>query len=161
MVDAGVMVRGSFADVIVSNVGRPIGFYRTLPGLEVLVDHVWYAELGVDGTTLVAFVEAGHETVPVAAGRRPSGVLVSFEVDDAAAHAAIAEATACVFVVALTSELGQRHFMVADPDGAIVDVIERVALTTADRRRLVRLRRAGALGRVVAWQMASSRSGSV
>jgi hypothetical protein len=31
--------------------------------------------------------------------------------------------------------------MVADPNGTVVDVIERVSLTTDDRRRLAALRR--------------------
>ena len=51
-----------------------------------------------------------------------------------------------IVLVDLVTELGQRHFMVADPDGAVVDVIERVALTDADLRRLARHRRAHALG---------------
>jgi hypothetical protein len=48
-------------------------------------------------------------------------------------------------LVDLVTELGQRHFMVADPDGAVVDVIQRVALTGADLRRLARHRRAHVL----------------
>lgn len=40
-----------------------------------------------------------------------------------------------------TTELGQCHFMVLDPDGAVVDVIERVPMTAEDRRHLARYRR--------------------
>jgi hypothetical protein len=85
-------------------------------------------------------VETGHPTVPAAAGTRPSGLLVSFEVDDAARHAQAADDMGCEFVVPLSEELGQRHFMVRDPDGAVVDVIERIPLSAADMRRLAQLR---------------------
>lgn len=138
------MVRGGFADLVVADPARSRDFYRALLGLHVLVDHGWYVELGTDGRVLVAFVEHGHETVPGPAGGSPQGVLVSFEVADAGVHESIARTMGCAFVVPLTRELGQHHFMVVDPDGVVIDVIERVPLTPADRRALVRLRRARA-----------------
>ena len=45
-------------------------------------------------------------------------------------------------VLALRRELGQHHLMVADPDGTVVDIIERVPLDAQDRRRLAAYRRA-------------------
>ena len=135
------MVISSFADLCVLDVGASVGFYRALLGLEVLVDHGWYAEMGVDGRTLIAFVEAGHETVPASSGGPPSGVLLSFVVDDVDQIAGRATELAHPIVWPLTTELGQRHLMTADPDGAVVDVIQHVALTAVDRRRLVQLRR--------------------
>lgn len=135
------MVTGSFPDLCVRDVGASVGWYRALLDLDVVVDHGWYGELGVGGATLVAFVRSGHETVPPRAGRRPSGILVSFEVDDAASVAARADALALDVVVELTVELGQRHLMVVDPDGAVVDIIERVPLERRDLARLAVLRR--------------------
>jgi catechol 2,3-dioxygenase-like lactoylglutathione lyase family enzyme len=136
------MVTGSFPDLCVEDVARSVAFYRTLLDLDVVVDHGWYAELGVDARTLVAFVERGHETVPAVSGGPPRGVLASFEVDDAATVGQRARAMAAPILVALVTELGQRHFMVQDPDGTVVDVIERVPLSGRDVRRLVELRRA-------------------
>jgi catechol 2,3-dioxygenase-like lactoylglutathione lyase family enzyme len=135
------MVTGSFTDLCVADVGRSSAFYRALLDLDVVVDHGWYAELGVGDRTFLALVQRGHETVPAAAGAPPRGVLVSFEVDDAAAVARRAADDAVPIVVALETELGQRHLMVTDPDGAVVDVIERVPLSGRDRRRLAQLRR--------------------
>ena len=140
------MVLGSFGDLCVQDVGRSVGFYRSLLRLDVMVDHGWYAELGVGARTLIAFVQSGHETVPPITATPPRGVLMSFEVDSADAVYANAVAVRCPVLVDLVTELGQRHFMVADPDGAVIDVIERVALADADLRRLARLRRAYALG---------------
>jgi hypothetical protein len=68
-------------------------------------------------------------------------VLLSFVVDDAGEIAARVAQLGCPVVWPLTTELGQRHLMVADPDGAVIDVIEYVPLTAADRRRLAQLRR--------------------
>ncbi len=135
------MVTGSFPDLCVRDVGVSVDWYRALLDLDVVVDHGWYAELGVARRTLVAFVRSGHETVPSRAGRRPSGILVSFEVDDAATVAARADALALDVVVELTVELGQRHLMVVDPDGAVVDIIERVPLERRDLARLAMFRR--------------------
>jgi catechol 2,3-dioxygenase-like lactoylglutathione lyase family enzyme len=131
----------TFADLCVTDVATSIVFYRSLLGLDVLVDHGWYAELGTDGRVQLALVLAGHETVPAEAGAPPRGVLVSFEVDDVDALAAAARALGCRFVVEPTRELGQHHFMVADPDGAVVDVIRRVPLERPDVARLARYRR--------------------
>ena len=133
---------GSFADTCVTDVGVSVGFYRSLLELEVIIDLGWYAELGVSGQTMVAFVRSGHETTPIAAQPPPRGVLVSFEVDDAAPVYSRAINLGATVLVDLTTELGQCHFMVADPDGAVVDIIERVPVTLADLRRLARYRRA-------------------
>ena len=135
------MVTGWFADLCVSDVAASRRFYTDLLDLEVDVDHGWYVELSHDGRVVLALVERGHQTVPAAAGHPPRGLLVSFEVDDAAAVGARAGALGAPTVVELCSELGQRHVMVADPDGTIVDVIERMPMTAADLRRLVGLRR--------------------
>jgi catechol 2,3-dioxygenase-like lactoylglutathione lyase family enzyme len=141
MRDGGAMVTGSFPDLCVGDVTASVAWYRALLDLDVVIDQGWYAELGVGGATLVAFVQSGHETVPPHAGRRPGGVLVSFEVDDATSVAARADALGLDVAVELTVELGQRHLMVVDPDGAIVDIVERVPLERRDFVRLAVLRR--------------------
>jgi catechol 2,3-dioxygenase-like lactoylglutathione lyase family enzyme len=139
------VVLNSFPDICVADVQSSVAFYRSLLHLDVIVDHGWYAELGVDGRTLLALVELGHETTPAVAQTPPRGVLVSFEVDNALAVYEEARRLASLVLVELVSELGQRHFMIADPDGAVIDIIERVALTRADMRRLAYYRRQHAL----------------
>jgi catechol 2,3-dioxygenase-like lactoylglutathione lyase family enzyme len=134
------MVTGWFADLCMSDVSASRRFYTDLLGLDATVDHGWYVELSQNGRVALALVEHGHETVPRAAGFPPRGLLVSFEVDDAAAVLARARELGAATVVELCTELGQRHVMVADPDGTIIDVIERVPMTAADLRRLVALR---------------------
>jgi catechol 2,3-dioxygenase-like lactoylglutathione lyase family enzyme len=135
------MVIGSFADICVSDVAESVSFYRSLLELEIVVDHGWYAELGVGGTTLLAIVQSGHETVPACVQLPAGGVLVSFEVDDVETIASTAASLGVPIVKELVTELGQRHLMVSDPDGFVVDVIERVRLTPSDLRLLAQYRR--------------------
>jgi len=136
------VVNGSFPDLCVADVAASTRFYRELLGLAVLVDHGWYVELGHDGVVFLALVRAGHPTVPATADAPARGLLVSFEVDDVAVAIAAATTTGLSFVVEPVIELGQHHFMVTDPDGTIVDVIERTALDRSERARLAAYRRA-------------------
>jgi len=142
MVQPGSVVTGSFPDLCVPDVVASTRFYRELLGLDPLVDHGWYVELGRDGVVLLALVRAGHPTVPAVAGAPARGLLVSFEVDDLAIPVAAATAIGCKFIVEPVTELGQLHFMVADPDGTVVDVIERTALDRSDLASLAAYRRA-------------------
>jgi catechol 2,3-dioxygenase-like lactoylglutathione lyase family enzyme len=135
------VVVGAFADLCVSDVAASVAFYRRLLGLDVVVDHGWYAELGAGGRTLLALVASGHATVPPDALAPARGVLLTFEVDDAGAVCDIAAEMGCPIRWPLTVELGQRHVMVSDPDGTIVDVVERVPMSAGDVRRLAGYRR--------------------
>ena len=135
------MVITAFADLCVADVPASTAFYRDLLGLDVLVDLGWYVELGGDGRAMLALVQAEHDTVPRQAGCPARGVLVSFDVHEIDEYVARIRDHGCPVIVDLTEELGQRHVMVLDPDGTVVDVIERVPMTSADRRRLARYRR--------------------
>jgi predicted enzyme related to lactoylglutathione lyase len=135
------VVVGWFPDLCVADVAASRAFYVALVDLAVLVDHRWYVELGVGDRVALALVERGHDTLPGQAGGPPTGLLVSFEVDDVDDVATRATALHAPVVWPLTTELGQRHLMVADPDGTMVDVIQRVALRASDRRRLAGYRR--------------------
>jgi catechol 2,3-dioxygenase-like lactoylglutathione lyase family enzyme len=137
MVDAGTVLAGWFADLCVADVRASRRFYERLLGLDVAVDHGWYVELAHAGRVVLALVD---ETVPPEAAGPPRGLLLSFEVDEAAVVEAAARQLGAPIVVELRTELGQRHLMVSDPDGTIIDVIQRVPLTAGDRRRLAVLR---------------------
>ena len=129
-----------FPCLCVDDVVRSIVFYRTLLGLDVSVDVGWYAELanGGAGSALVAFVQRGHASVPPGFAADRGGVLVSVVVHDAEGAYTRAEATGLQIAQPLRDEeFGQRHFMVVDPDGFLVDVIETITPSVAFRRQLV------------------------
>lgn len=124
----------------VDDVVRSIGFYRALLDLDVSVDVGWYAEVakGGQGAALVAFVQRGHASVPPGFDAVRGGVLVSVVVDDATAAYARAETMPAQIAQPLRDEeFGQRHFMVVDPDGFLVDVIATITPSVAFRRELI------------------------
>jgi catechol 2,3-dioxygenase-like lactoylglutathione lyase family enzyme len=159
---------GAYPCLCVDDVMRSVAFYRDLLDLEVTADAGWYVELGrpprrtahdraahdraarhsVDATgeppieVFVAFVERGHPTVPAGSDRERGGVLVSVVVDDAAGLAERAASRDVPLAQPCRDEpFGQRHFMAIDPDGFLVDVIERIPPSLEFRRQLVAGRR--------------------
>lgn len=113
----------------VSDLPAAARFYTSFFGLEVVFEAEWYLHL-VDPASgeQLAFIVPGHETVPAAfRARGSSGVILSMEVDDAAALASRAGAEKVELAYPLTDErFGQRHFMLVDPNGLLVDVIEPI-----------------------------------
>jgi catechol 2,3-dioxygenase-like lactoylglutathione lyase family enzyme len=108
---------------------RTAAFYRELLELETTFDSGWYVSLAAPGgAPELATVRHDHESIP--AGFRtasPAGTLVTVEVDDArAARARAAAMDAPVEMELRDEDWGQRHFMVRDPDGLLVDVIEPI-----------------------------------
>src|SRR4051812_7396858 len=114
------MVITTFADLCVPDVAAAVAFYRRLLDLDVLVDHGWDAELGTGARPLLALITDGHETVPCELCSPARGLLLSFEVDDAARVAEAAGALGATVAWPLTEELGQRHLMVLDLNGTLV-----------------------------------------
>jgi uncharacterized glyoxalase superfamily protein PhnB len=125
----------------VDDMDRAIAYYRALLELPVSADVGWYVELGAPLVT-IAFVERNHDTVPVAYGNERGGVLVSVLVDDVDSAWSRAQRLSLPVALSCREEyFGQRHFMVNDPDGFVVDVIERIPPSLAFRRELVAGRR--------------------
>ena len=127
----------------VGDLVRAIGFYRSLLGFAVVADVGWYAELAPGAEPAqIAFVQRGHATVPSGRDDVRGGVLVSVIVPDATVVHGRAVAGSAEIVGELRDEdFGQRHFMVVDPDGFVVDVIEQIPPSVSFRRQLVEGRR--------------------
>jgi uncharacterized glyoxalase superfamily protein PhnB len=74
--------------------------------------------------------QRNHPSVPAAAAHAPRGVLLAFVVEDAEAELKRMRASGVPIVHALRDEpWGQRHFMVADPSGCLIDVVQRTQPT--------------------------------
>lgn len=86
----------------------------------------WYVHLVGSGDPAVALaiLRYDHETVPQA-GRAPTtGVILNFEVADVDSEYARACAAGLPIHTPLRDEaFGQRHFITADPNGVLIDVI--------------------------------------
>ena len=98
-------------------------FWRTHFGFEATFESDWYVSLRRDRWEL-AVLDARHPTIPVE-GRPSAGVLINLEVDDVdAEYERLVTDGPLQALLPLRSEgFGQRHFIVAGPDGVLVDVI--------------------------------------
>jgi len=109
----------------VRDVAASSRFYQDHFRFEPVFESDWYVQLrgGAKGHEL-ALIAFDHDTIPPA-GRQPTAHLIlSFEVEDAAAEAARFEQAGVTIVQPLRDELfGQRHFIASDPNGLLLDVI--------------------------------------
>ena len=109
----------------VRDVAATAAFYIQHFGFAPVFESDWYVQLrGGDRQNELAIIGFDHESIPPA-GRQPtSGLILSFEVADAAADAVRLADAGVPIVQALRDEVfGQRHFIAADPNGIFVDVI--------------------------------------
>ncbi|SDE05647.1 VOC family protein [Streptomyces prasinopilosus] len=106
-------------------------FYTSLFGFETTFDNEWYVSLRRPEPPHyeLALVDAAHETIPEAFRRPAQGVLLNLEVTDVdAEYARLVDGLGLKPELPLRSEdFGQRHFIVAAPDGVLVDVITPIA----------------------------------
>lgn len=105
-------------------------FYTRLFGFEVTFEADWYISLRRDGERPyeLALLDFTHPTMPEAYRKPVQGVLLNFEVEDVDAEwerLVVGEGLKPELDIR-TEEFGQRHFIVADPDGVLIDVIKEV-----------------------------------
>lgn len=121
----------SFYPVVTSSdVSAASAFYRDALGFTTTFEADWYVSLRLD-TFELAVLAYDHPTVPEAFRALPRGVILNLEVDavDAVYHHLI-ESTDTEVVLQLRDEdFGQRHFIVAAPDGVLLDVIQPIEPT--------------------------------
>ncbi|RRS01243.1 VOC family protein [Glycomyces terrestris] len=109
-------------------------FYTRHFGFEATFAADWYVSLRRPDAPQyeLAILDAAHPTVPD--GHRAAlrgGLILNFEVDDVdAEHRRLVGAAGLTELLPLrTEDFGQRHFIVAAPDGVMVDVITVVPAT--------------------------------
>jgi uncharacterized glyoxalase superfamily protein PhnB len=89
----------------------------------------WYVHLqsSEDRSINLAILAQDHPTVPAAARNRTGGVILNFEVEDPDAHYTrlLAEGVAIAHPPR-DEDFGQRHFLVAGPDGVLIDIIRPI-----------------------------------
>ncbi|KKB86318.1 glyoxalase [Devosia limi DSM 17137] len=119
-------ITGDYPLLLVRDVAPAAAFYERHLGFQRLFDSDWYVQLrsSNNAATELALIVYDHETIPES-GRTPTtGLLLSFEVEDAAAEYAAAQASGLSILQPLRDEpFGQRHFIMADPNGVLLDII--------------------------------------
>ncbi|WP_432492031.1 VOC family protein [Kineococcus auxinigenes] len=117
-------ITSAYPVLLSSDVAATAHFWRTHFGFETTFEVDWYVSLRKQQWEL-GVVAANHATVP-ATHRRPTGaLLVNLEVDDVdEQYRRLVLEGSLTAVLDLRSEpFGQRHFILAAPDGVLVDVI--------------------------------------
>lgn len=107
-------------------------FYVQHFGFALTFESDWYVSLKlVDHPRQyeLAFVEYQHPSMPEGFRRPVQGLILNFEVDDVdAEYARLITQAGLPLIKALRSEdFGQRHFITADPNGVLIDIITVIA----------------------------------
>jgi catechol 2,3-dioxygenase-like lactoylglutathione lyase family enzyme len=118
-----------FPLIHVSDVAASAAFYSGHFGFTPVFESDWYVHLRGDAEGLfeMALIDYNHDSIPEA-GRQPTtGFILSFYVEDAAAEAKRLEAEGVSIAQPLRDEVfGQRHVIVADPNGILIDIITAI-----------------------------------
>nr|AMK07558.1 glyoxalase/Bleomycin resistance protein/dioxygenase domain protein [alpha proteobacterium NT18-17] len=110
----------------VADVENTARFYETHLGFTRIFSSDWYVQLRAtaDHPFEIALIAYDHESIPAPARVLTTGVILSFYVADAAAeHSRLAAAGVSIVQPLRDEVFGQRHFIAADPDGLLLDII--------------------------------------
>lgn len=119
----------SFYPVIMTrDVAGSKAFYTAHFGFQVTFDADWYVSLKAARAQPfeLALLNPDHTTVPRNFRRGLSGGLIlNFEVDDVdAEYERLRTAGLPIHLELRSEDFGQRHFITADPNGVLIDVIK-------------------------------------
>jgi catechol 2,3-dioxygenase-like lactoylglutathione lyase family enzyme len=114
--------------LMTDDVPGQIAFWTEHFGFEVTFVSDWYVSLRREAWEL-AVLDHGHPTIPAGHGRVAGGVLVNLEVDDVDDEwrRLVVDGPLAALLPIRSEDFGQRHFIVAGPDGVLVDVITNIA----------------------------------
>ncbi|GAA2262800.1 VOC family protein [Streptomyces amakusaensis] len=121
----------SFYPVIATDrVQETVDFYTRLMGFEITFEADWYVSLRRAGDLPheLAVLDHTHPTIPEGYRNPVTGLLLNFEVDDVDAEweRLVVREGLTPRLELRTEEFGQRHFIVADPSGVLVDIITEI-----------------------------------
>jgi len=119
--------------LMTTDVAGTAAFYQAHFRFTALFASDWYVHLQSreDPAVNLAILDGSHDSVPALARcERASGVILNFEVDDPDAVYRELQAAGLPIHTPLRDEpFGQRHFITADPNGVLIDVIKPIPPT--------------------------------
>ncbi|WP_378737756.1 VOC family protein [Nocardia brasiliensis] len=125
------MKLSSFYPVIgTTRIAESRDFYTKWLGFEITFETDWYVSLRRPGEVAyeLALLDYTHPTVPEAYRKPVQGLLLNFEVADVDAEweRLVVNGGLAAQLALRTEDFGQRHFIVADPSGVLIDMITEV-----------------------------------
>ncbi|MTI45223.1 glyoxalase/bleomycin resistance protein/dioxygenase superfamily protein [Roseibium hamelinense] len=115
--------------IMTAKVMETADFYRTHFDFKTAFEADWYVHLQSksDPAVNLAVLDGSHNTIPETGRGTVCGLLINFEVDDVDAEYARLKMAGLPVVQDIRDEaFGQRHFIVADPNGVLIDVIKPI-----------------------------------
>jgi uncharacterized glyoxalase superfamily protein PhnB len=115
--------------ILTADVAGTSEFYQVHFRFRALFDSGWYVHLqsSEDRRVNLGIVHGDHETIPAAGRGRVSGLILNFEVKDPDAVYERVKTAGLPILHSLRDEaFGQRHFITADPNGVMIDVIKPI-----------------------------------
>ncbi|WEX11232.1 VOC family protein [Chelativorans sp. AA-79] len=119
--------------ILTGDVAGTAAFYRAHFRFEAKFESDWYVHLQSreDESVNLAVLDGDHTTIPEAGRGRVSGLILNFEVEDVdGEYQRAREAGLPVLQELRDEEFGQRHFITADPNGVLIDVIKPIPPST-------------------------------
>jgi catechol 2,3-dioxygenase-like lactoylglutathione lyase family enzyme len=121
--------------IMTDDVAGTAAFWQAHFAFEPQFTSDWYVHLQSreDEKVTLAVLGRDHQTIPeIGRGRSASGLLINFEVEDVdAIHARLKAAGLPILLDIRDEDFGQRHFITADPNGVMIDVIKPIPPTDA------------------------------
>ncbi len=118
-------MRRCFTNILTEEVAATAAFYTGLLGMEPRFSSDWFVNLADPETPglELGILRQSHDVVPARARRAPSGVILTFVVDDCdAVYARAVEAKANIVEAPRDMSYGQRRMVLRDPAGTFVDI---------------------------------------
>ena len=115
--------------IMTDDVAGTAAFYAAHFKFEALFTSDWYIHLQSkeDEKVTLAVLDGSHETIPTIGRGKVSGLLLNFEVEDVdAVYGAVRAAGLPILLDIRDEDFGQRHFITADPNGVMIDVIKPI-----------------------------------
>lgn len=116
--------------IMTDEVAATAAFYSAHFGFAPAFESDWYVHLQSTSNPEVnlAILRGDHETIPLSGRGKVSGLLLNFEVEDVdAEYARLKDAGLPVLLELRNEAFGQRHFITADPNGVLLDIITPIA----------------------------------
>lgn len=102
-------------------------FYTQCFGFTVVFEADWYIHLASETGIQLGFLQPNHPTQPdfLQAAYGGSGLIYSLEVDNVdQEYEKIKKSGIPILLELRTEEWGQKHFMIKDPAGMVIDVVQ-------------------------------------
>ena len=115
--------------IMTEDVAGTAAFYCAHFRFEALFTSDWYIHLqsSEDEKVTLAVLDGQHETIPAEGRGRVSGLLLNFEVEDVdTVYDRLRAAGLPILKDIQDEDFGQRHFITADPNGVLIDVIKPI-----------------------------------